>query len=164
MDQVQNFIALVALLGAIVLFFRLKRPRKAQSDTPFIPAPPTRQASNPKPTHHLEGNDSFAVEVAGESRYQAALDEIVGGKSEDGAAHECIALLRRQPDNPHDPNAIAVTIDGHLVGFVERATAARLAPMLDARKITQASVNALITGGWQNHRSEGSYGVSLDIA
>jgi HIRAN domain-containing protein len=42
-------------------------------------------------------------------------------------------ILRRDPANPHDPNAIAVdTVDGHQVGWVPRAVAAGLAADLDA--------------------------------
>jgi hypothetical protein len=40
--------------------------------------------------------------------------------------------LRRDPGNPHDPNAIAVHAGGAQVGWVPRAIAAELAPALDA--------------------------------
>ena len=41
--------------------------------------------------------------------------------------------LRRDPENPHDPNAIAVDAgDGQQVGWVPRELAAELAPDLDA--------------------------------
>jgi hypothetical protein len=43
--------------------------------------------------------------------------------------------LRRDPDNPHDPNAIAVHLAGgqaEQVGWVPRDVAAELAPELDA--------------------------------
>jgi hypothetical protein len=42
--------------------------------------------------------------------------------------------LRRDPDNPHDPNAIAVhpADGGEQVGWVPRELAAVLAPELDA--------------------------------
>ena len=36
------------------------------------------------------------------------------------------ALLRREPDNPHDPTAVAVDIDGNHVGYLPRALSARL--------------------------------------
>ena len=39
--------------------------------------------------------------------------------------------LRRQPDNEHDPNAIAVHAGGAQVGWVPREVAAELAPELD---------------------------------
>jgi hypothetical protein len=41
--------------------------------------------------------------------------------------------LRRDPDNPHDPSAIAVHVPGGLqVGWVPRELAAEIAPELDA--------------------------------
>jgi hypothetical protein len=42
-------------------------------------------------------------------------------------------ILRRDPDNEHDANAIAVlAVDGAQVGWVPREVAARIAPELDA--------------------------------
>jgi hypothetical protein len=40
--------------------------------------------------------------------------------------------LRREPDNPHDPNAIAVVVGRRKVGHLPRGTAEWLAPRLDA--------------------------------
>jgi hypothetical protein len=40
--------------------------------------------------------------------------------------------LRRDPDNEHDPNAIAVLAGDAQVGWVPRELAAELAPELDA--------------------------------
>lgn len=49
--------------------------------------------------------------------------------------------LRRDPGNPHDPNAIAVeTADGERAGWVPRETAAEIAPELDAGKPWSAAV------------------------
>jgi hypothetical protein len=48
--------------------------------------------------------------------------------------------LRREPDNEHDPNAIAVHADGAQVGFVPRELAAELAPQLDAGRPWSAIV------------------------
>jgi hypothetical protein len=49
--------------------------------------------------------------------------------------------LRRDPDNPHDPNAIAVhPPGGEQVGWVPRELAAELAPELDAGRAWSAVV------------------------
>lgn len=40
--------------------------------------------------------------------------------------------LIREPDNEHDPNAIAVVWTGHRIGFLNKIIAFRMAPELDA--------------------------------
>jgi hypothetical protein len=49
----------------------------------------------------------------------------------DAAAPGAPLDLRRDPDNPHDPNAIAVHAGHEQVGWVPRELAAELAPRLD---------------------------------
>ena len=83
--------------------------------------------------------------LARESPELAALGLRVAGVAGAGAHHaEALATdavapggaleLRRDPDNPHDPNAIQVhpAGDGDQVGWVPRELAAELAPELDA--------------------------------
>lgn len=59
----------------------------------------------------------FTVPVVGTSFRQADARTVEAGES---------ALLRREPDNEHDPNAIAVMVGGRHVGYLPRALAARL--------------------------------------
>jgi HIRAN domain len=64
--------------------------------------------------------------VAGASRHHAqalASEAVAPGRP---------LRLRRNPENPHDPNAIAVHADGEQLGWVPRELAAELAPRLDA--------------------------------
>jgi single-stranded-DNA-specific exonuclease len=57
----------------------------------------------------------------------------------------------REPENPHDPNAIAIYY-GHLqIGFLNRKMAAHIAPLIDAGARYRASV-ASVTGGGERHR------------
>jgi hypothetical protein len=64
--------------------------------------------------------------VAGAGRHHAdALASDAAGPGEPLA-------LRRDPDNPHDANAIAVHAGGVQVGWVPRAIAEEIAPALDA--------------------------------
>jgi HIRAN domain len=59
----------------------------------------------------------------------------------DGAAPGSALELRRDPDNEHDPNAIAVHVRaGDQVGWVPREIAESLAPELDAGKPWSALV------------------------
>lgn len=58
-----------------------------------------------------------------------------------GAAPGRRLRLRRDPDNPHDENAVAVDeLGGAQVGWVPRETAAQLAPELDAGRPWSAVV------------------------
>jgi HIRAN domain-containing protein len=66
------------------------------------------------------------VGVAGAARHHA------GALGSDAAAPGGPLQLRRDPENEHDPNAIAVEAGGEQVGWVPREVAAELAPELDA--------------------------------
>jgi len=68
------------------------------------------------------------VGLAGAARHHA--DAVAAGDVGPGRP----LTLRRDPDNPHDPSAIAVDPpgDGEQVGWVPREVAAELAPELDA--------------------------------
>jgi hypothetical protein len=66
----------------------------------------------------IEGDD--LVSVVGTSHYQQALSEISGRRGDEEIRVEKIATLHPEPDNPHDPKAIAVHVDGRLVGYLSR--------------------------------------------
>jgi hypothetical protein len=66
----------------------------------------------------LEGDE--LVRVVGTSHYQDALLELSGRQGDEEIRLEKIAVFIPEPDNPHDPNAIAVQIDGRLVGYLSR--------------------------------------------
>jgi hypothetical protein len=64
--------------------------------------------------------------VAGASRHHA--DALQSPAAEPG----CPLVLRRDPDNAHDPNAIAVLAGEEQAGWVPRELAEELAPQIDA--------------------------------
>ena len=104
-------------------------------------------------------------EVSGESHRQDNLAAIAGPKSVDGVWCERVAELRPEPDNAYDPNAVAVFIDGRLVGYLLRREVATHRRLID-RAIAQhgrATCGAVINGGWDRpeEESEGFYGVRL---
>ena len=93
------------------------------------PATPRRPEPPPLPTvpstwiqrHTLARchNQDDAQAVAGEGHYQDAIGIFTGGKTETGPAIRLhTAELRPEPNNRHDPNAIAVLIQGHTVGYI----------------------------------------------
>jgi hypothetical protein len=72
--------------------------------------------------------------VAGAGRHHAA------ALASEAAAPGRPLELRRDPGNPHDPNAIAVHAGGDQLGFVPRELAAEIAPELDAGRAWAAVV------------------------
>jgi hypothetical protein len=74
------------------------------------------------------------VGVAGAGRHHA---EALGS---DAVAPGSPLELRRDPDNEHDANAIAVRAGGAQVGWVPREVAAELAPELDEGRAWSAVV------------------------
>ncbi|HEX4733549.1 MAG TPA: HIRAN domain-containing protein [Thermoleophilaceae bacterium] len=89
----------------------------------------------------LEGDE--IVRVAGTSHYQEALRPLSGRKGDEQVRVQRVALLVPEPDNPHDPNAIAVTIDGQLVGYLSRDENKR---WLDVVSGTEVGAEAMIAG------------------
>ncbi|SRR5579883_1310811 len=68
---------------------------------------------------------SESLDVVGESYRQDALWAIVGGRTTEYVRKDVIAILIPEMNNPHDPNAISVWIEGNQVGFLSREVAAR---------------------------------------
>jgi HIRAN domain len=66
----------------------------------------------------LEGDE--LIRVVGTSHYQDALLELAPRESDEEIRVNTVATLVPEPDNPHDPQAIAVHIDGKLVGYLSR--------------------------------------------
>jgi hypothetical protein len=70
--------------------------------------------------------DEFLIEgdalvpVVGTSHYQPALAEISGRRGDEEIRFETQATLVPEPENPHDGNAIAVHVQGRLVGYLSR--------------------------------------------
>lgn len=111
--------------------------------------------------HFIEGRGEYDFDVVGESFYQDALDEICGGKTDEGHDLECTAILQPEPENPYDPNAVAVYIDGLKVGHLDRANARAMTTKNPGMTF---AARAMIVGGWlRRNGSEGHYGVRLDI-
>jgi hypothetical protein len=89
----------------------------------------------------------FRFEVVGESHYQTELERIVGGPTKEGAHHKCVATLTPEPDNPHDPQAVCVSVDGCKVGYLSRHWARKFNAALASNGYARAECNALIVGG-----------------
>ncbi|HEY5650228.1 MAG TPA: bifunctional DNA primase/polymerase [Acidimicrobiia bacterium] len=105
------------------------------------------------------------VDVVGESRHQDELLELTGGRRRYGGVEvETVAELISEPENPADPNAVAVVIEKRHVGYLRREDVAWLTPLLDDSRDIHgfASCRAIIRGGWDRGRGDvGWFGVTL---
>jgi hypothetical protein len=112
------------------------------------------------------GDGSFGIEAVGESNYQEALEQVAGGREAHGVNRQVTAELQLEDDNPFDPQAVMVRVDGLKVGYLSRDHARRFrkeaAPELGgARRIL---CRGRIRGGWDRGRGDrGHFGVALDI-
>jgi hypothetical protein len=129
------------------------------------PSPPAVLAPPADGTVPMPGG--YRVDVAGESYYQDALEQVCGGRSSEGSYLACVASLVPEPDNPYDANAVAVYIDGLKVGHLPREVAVSFVP-ISTRLHTlgrSASCAALVVGGWDRGSGDvGHFGVQLDLA
>ncbi|MBV8198360.1 MAG: DEAD/DEAH box helicase [Candidatus Eremiobacteraeota bacterium] len=87
----------------------------------------------------------FHTKIAGVS-FEGRQDTIAGLRA--GAALN----LRREPENPHDANAIAVHYGNLQLGFLNRQLAAHLAPVIDAGIKYTAHIASLTGSGEGRHR------------
>ncbi len=115
---------------------------------------------------HLPGPGTFDFDIVGEANYQAALEKICGGRTKDSAEYLTEAVLYLEDSNPHDDQAVMVTIDGETVGYLSRQNARsyrkQLKQMGHERIICKC--DAMIVGGWHRSASDqGKFGVKLDL-
>jgi hypothetical protein len=84
------------------------------------------------PVQDVSGADR--LRVTGSPHYQAELQAAAGPKRPGGVEDRRQFALVAEPDNPHDPQAIAVRLEpgGPTVGYLPREEARRYARLLDA--------------------------------
>lgn len=109
------------------------------TSTATLPSPP---ASPPPPPserlQYLELDDEVAV--VGTSNYQKALKEISSWTKREGPVdrfHE--GVIEFEPTNPYDKNAIMVTVEGLLIGYVAKSDHRLMTP-----KVRKAGGVALV--------------------
>ena len=111
----------------------------------------------------LGGQDD--LEVVGERAYQDFLWDLSGGTVGDRIRRHIVAVLVPEPTNPYDTNAIAVQIEGHVVGYLPRATAPEYLPGLQHLMSVHGGYVALrgvIVGGGYYDDGPGRLGVWLE--
>ena len=107
----------------------------------------------------LQGDGSFSFRVVGEKYRKESFKELAEHLQID--EDETIKLQTQlvcQPNNPHDPKAVAVTLGGYLIGWIPRYAAERLHDFLLPHGGT-AAVNSQISFSLANEEFE----VDLDL-
>lgn len=165
------FLAIVYLIARAVR----RRPSKNEWKPQVRPLTPPSLAPQrvghapaPRATNVEEAPTHMAVEVSlpglkivGESHYQDAIEELVGGRTEESADVEVDLSLVPESDNQYDPNAVGVEIDGELVGYLSRASAKKYRSKFGA--LTTHEWPGRIVGGWDRGGGDrGSFGVQFD--
>lgn len=128
---------------------------------PIVAQQPIR-THNPVPLIRCRAG-AFPQEVVGERHYLATFERLFGDRDEAGVDLETLACLVREPNNPHDANAVRVEIQGQKIGYIPRDDAARLAPHLDRLKGERIHCLARVRGGWIDDEDEGDFGVRLAV-
>jgi hypothetical protein len=111
-------------------------------------------------------NPGPAIDIAGESHYQDALERVGGGgRNAFGVRNQLITVeLVREPTNPYDPNAVKIQADGHHLGYLPREDAPRFHAVIGklTAKDRPATCRARLTGGWDRGRDDrGSIGLRI---
>jgi hypothetical protein len=111
----------------------------------------------------LDGGED--LEVVGESYYQPNLWHLAGAHpGKERVRQDIYAVLVAEDDNPYDPHAVAVWINGLKVGHLSRENAQRYRPGLLAQQEARGMPIALagvITGGGIRSDGPGKLGVFL---
>jgi hypothetical protein len=106
-----------------------------------------------------------AVNAAGESHYEDALETVASGRTCFGVRIPLItAELVREPTNPYDPNAVRVEANGRQLGYVAKEDAPRFHAVIDklAAQDRLTTCRARLTGGWDRGQLDrGSIGLQL---
>lgn len=125
-----------------------------------------RKAESALAIANLSGPSTYSLDIVGESKYQDALEQICGGRTENSANKVITAVLVLEDDNPYDNQAVRVDIEGHTVGHLSRENARQYRKRLAEAghpKVT-ATCSAKIVGGWDRGRGDhGHFGVKLDL-
>jgi hypothetical protein len=90
----------------------------------------------------LDGPGLFLFEVAGQNHYQPA-------------------ILRSEPSNPHDCNAIAVEISGLKVGYLDRHTATKLTNQ--SKRLGFDRIEATCKAKLAAYRSHGDQAAKVNV-
>lgn len=161
------------LFGVFALIAVLVLPPVAPPAYRDLPPPRPPEPEAPRvmgpllPPYHAEGDGDFDHDIVGESHYQPALEDLARLRRQADGPRRFKAVLRPEPDNPYDDNAVQVEIGQRHVGYLAREDAADWCDMLARADMTgkAVTVEAELTGGFiRDDGSKAAFGVRLDLA
>jgi len=105
--------------------------------------------------HPIPADNAQEIDVVGERFYRGAMERIVGTPPANMAVIQpAPVILKREPTNVVDPQAVAVIIQGEVVGHLSSEDAGHFAPELD--RVEAAGAVALVHGSvWCKTTDEG---------
>lgn len=105
--------------------------------------------------HPVPAENAQEIDVVGERFYRAAMERIVGTPPLNMAVIQPTPVfLKREPQNPADPLAVAVVIQDEVVGYLSAGDAAHFAPEID--RVEAAGAVTLVYGSlWCKSTEEG---------
>lgn len=114
-----------------------KSPRSTAKSSRTAIAPKKTPSNRPPtldfPEYPLIVSSSYAnYEVVGESWREKDVIKALGGLSvgQERTIEDVVTYLVPEPDNPHDPHAVMVWMNGKHVGYLSKEDAKRFAPVL----------------------------------
>jgi hypothetical protein len=131
------------------------------------PRPGTTPEANERPSAvaapTVRGSGYYNQQTVGESHYFGELRKIVGQARSSGE-REIIAALRREPSNKFDRNAIQVTVEGRVVGYLPREDASSYQIPLQLLERQGCSAVCKARLWWSRDQDTFIASVSLDLA
>lgn len=156
---------IIAATAAVVYAIIKTNPNKPKplplpTGVPYEPTLP-----DSAPALHWTDGGHFMVEVMNESRYQPTLRALAGAHGDTAAATPYVATLMPDDRNAYENEAVAVFIEGRMVGYLSQKASIKFRELLRKKEAAGqlSTTDAQVRGGalWQGKRLQ--YVVVLDV-
>lgn len=130
-----------------------QRVEEQPSDTAMFRAP------------HWKPSGLFALGIVGEDYHRDVIASIAQNPAGKTALTFCTASIVPESSNKHDPNAVAVYVDGQTVGYLARDLAVAFRSRLErcGLPLKVTTCDAVITNGLTTVDNQYSYTIELDV-
>jgi hypothetical protein len=157
---------LIIVATALVVYAIIKtNPAKPMALPPMPATPYEPKLPDAAPALHWSDEGRFLVEVVNESRYQGTLKELAGDHGDQPAKAPYLATLVPDDANPYESAAVAVFLNGRMVGYLSQKASLAFRANLRREEVADrvTTCDAQVRGGgvWKDGRL--SYVVVLDM-